>query len=84
MALKMRDDKYLEFLNTQDNESLDVLVKILTTDKDGNVRLTEDLTQEELFKMHNPSHKQYWDLIAAEYQLFGGNTWINLFRGNGV
>jgi uncharacterized protein YaaW (UPF0174 family) len=84
MALTMRDDKYLEFLNTQDNESLDVLVKILTTDKDGDSRWTEELTLEERYKTHNPNHQKYWDLIAAEYQVFAGNGIVRILRGHGV
>jgi uncharacterized protein YaaW (UPF0174 family) len=84
MAIKMRDDKYLEFLETQENENLDVLVKILTRGEDGDKRISQELLDEERYKNYYPNHQKYWDLIAAEYQLFGGNTWINLFRGYGV
>ena len=38
----------------------------------------------ERYKTHYPNHRIYWDLIAAELQLFGGNTVVNMFRGTGV
>lgn len=54
---------------------------ILNKDKDGDARLTEELTSTDKYKAYNPNHKAYWDLIAAELQCFGGNTFATLFRG---
>ena len=85
MAIKYRNDTHLEFLQTLKNNELEVLVDILIRDpKDKKLRLTEELTSEEIYKKHSPNHKKYWDLIAGEYQLFGGNTIVNKIRGKGV
>src|SRR5699024_3363592 len=52
-----------------------------THDKDGDVRLTEELTMNELYKNHYPDHQKYWEMIAAEIQCFGANTFMTVFRG---
>jgi len=79
-----RHDSDLEFLSSLSSKELDDLVYLLTHDKDGERRLTELLTQEDNYKKHYPDHKQYWKEIAAEIQCFGGNTFVNMFRGGGV
>ena len=79
-----RHDPDLEFLSSLSSEELHDLVYLLTHDKDGERRLTELLTQEDNYKRHYPDHKQYWKEIAAEIQCFGGNTFVNMFRGGGV
>lgn len=76
-----RSDKDLEFLKDCTSEDLGVLVAILTTGKDGDTRLTEELTVNPRYKAHNPDHRQYWDLIAGELQCFGGNSIATIFRG---
>jgi uncharacterized protein YaaW (UPF0174 family) len=76
-----RYDDDLEFLKYCSNEDLDVLVTYLTKDSDGNTRLTEELTYTDKYKKYSPNHKMYWELIAAELQCFGGNTFATLFRG---
>jgi len=82
MAIKYRNDPHLEFLQALKNNELEVLVDILIRDpKDKKLRLTEELTSEERYEKYSPNHKKYWDLIAGEYQLFGGNTFMNIFRG---
>lgn len=81
---KFRADKDLELLRYSDNEMLEVLVKYLTTDKDGSTRYTESLTGEKAFQAVGKDYKQAWQLIGAELQHFGGDTFVNLFRGNGV
>ena len=30
---------------------------------------------------HTPDHRQYWDLIAAELQCYGANSFVTMFRG---
>lgn len=77
-----RPDNDLNFLAELSSEELDNLVKILTLDKEGDALLTENLTFSEKFKQHYPDHHQYWDEIAEELQLFGGNTFMNLLKGN--
>ncbi|QCH26938.1 DUF3944 domain-containing protein [Clostridium tyrobutyricum] len=76
-----RYDTDLEFLKYCSNEDLDLLVTYLIKDKDGNPRLTEELTYTDEYKLYSPNHKMYWQLIAAELQCFGANTFATLFRG---
>jgi len=82
--LVYREDKHLDFLSKVDNDSLEVLVNIIIKDKDGYIRVSEDLTLQDRYKKYHPNHKRYWDLIAADYQYFGGNTFTNAWRGKGV
>ncbi|WP_105264926.1 DUF3944 domain-containing protein [Pseudoalteromonas sp. T1lg76] len=84
MAKKYRQDNDLEFFKLADNEMLGVLVKYLTEDKDGERRVTEQLTNKEAFKQCNDDYHQVWQLIATELQCFGGDTLVNVFRGGGV
>lgn len=76
-----RFDTDLEFLRNVASEDLDDLVYSLTHDKDGGSRLTEELTQSDLYKEHNPNHHKYWELVAAEIQCFGANTIVTILRG---
>jgi len=76
-----RFDSDLEFLRNINSEDLNDLVFCLTHDKDGYPRLTEELTQSDLYKAHYPDHQKYWHLIAAEIQRFGANTIMTFFRG---
>ncbi|EQB9605058.1 DUF3944 domain-containing protein [Campylobacter jejuni] len=79
-----RYDKDLEFLKELSSPELDELVKILTHDKDGKVRFTEELTNNDLYKKYYSDHKEYIELILEEFQKFGGNSILNIFRGGGV
>lgn len=79
MAYKLDQD--LEFLQYMGSESLDSLVEILIRDKDGELRFTESITSNDLYKRFVPQHSNYWELIAAELQSFGGNSFVNVFRG---
>lgn len=76
-----RNDPDLEFIKEISSSDLNDLVYCLTHDKDGDVRLTEELTNSDAYKKSNPDHHQYWDLIAAEIQCFGANTFATIFRG---
>ena len=76
-----RKDPDLEFLGNVPSADLDALVRILTEGKDGDERLTEELTTHDRYKESSPDHHAYWDLIAAEIQCFGANTLATLFRG---
>ena len=82
MAYKLVRD--LEFLQYMDDESLDPLVQVLIRDKDGSLRFTENLSYQEIYKQYSPQHSKYWELIAEELQSFGGNSFVNIFRGGGV
>jgi uncharacterized protein YaaW (UPF0174 family) len=76
-----RQDADLEFLGKMASSDLNDLVRCLTHDKDGGVRLTEELTMSDLYKKHAPDHSKYWQMIAAEVQCFGANTFATMFRG---
>ena len=76
-----RYDSDLEFLSKCKSEDLNELVYCLTHDKDGSPRFTEELTSTALYKRHHPDHHQYWELIAAEVQCFGANSFATIFRG---
>jgi len=76
-----RSDSDLEFLGELRSEDLNDLVYCLTHSKNGNRRLTEELTLSNEYKAHNPDHHKYWELIAAEIQCFGANSFMTLFRG---
>ena len=76
-----RPDRDLEFLGSIKSEDLNDLVFCLTHDKDGNVRLTEELTNSDHYKAYAPDHHRYWEMVAGEIQCFGANTFATLFRG---
>ena len=76
-----RKDEDLEFLQHCSDKDLSPLVEILTKRSDGDEGLTEELTMHERYKEHEPSHQKYWDLIAAEIQCFGANTFATIGRG---
>ena len=76
-----RQDPDLAFLEEVPSADLHDLVEILTKGKDGELRVTEELTQSDEYQLHSPDHHQYWESIAAEIQRFGGNTIATMFRG---
>lgn len=76
--------KDLEFLYRASNDDLRLLCDIVVKDKDGNQRLTEELSETEEYKKNYPSHiKGMLPELVNEFRLFGGNTFANLFRGEG-
>ena len=79
--MSYRYDEDLEFLKKIDSKDLNDLVYVLTHDKDGETRFTEELTTNENYKKFFPEHNKYWEDIAAELQCYGGNTFITMFRG---
>lgn len=81
----MIHDKDLLFLKDCKSEDLQILVDYLTTDKDGSTRYTESLTPSEAYKKYYPHDlPKMWEEIVDELQHFGGNTFMNMLRGNGV
>lgn len=76
-----RHDPDLEFLGTLSSEELNDLVYLLTHDTDEKTRWTEFLTSNAMYKRCYPDHHQYWQVIAEEIQLFGGNSFANFWRG---
>ena len=49
--------------------------------KDDEERLTQTLLISDEFKKYGHDYQKYWQRIAEELQLFGGNTISNIFRG---
>jgi uncharacterized protein YaaW (UPF0174 family) len=64
-------------LEIADNDDLEFLVELITG------TFTNFLTIEEAYKLHSPNHVMYADLLAKEICEFGGNSFVNLFRGTG-
>ena len=82
-----REDSHLEFFQTLDNNELEVLVEMFLKDGNNDLQFTEPYKNYfEKEKKEAINHQEYWKYIAEEYQLFGGNTFINyIFRwGKGV
>lgn len=76
-----RYDEDLEFLGKLKSEDLNDLVRLLTHDKDGSERITEELTKTNRYKRYHPEHHKYWEEIAAEIQCFGANSVATMIRG---
>lgn len=76
-----RKDKDLEFIQEMKSRDLHDLVESITKDKDGTVRMTEELTEKDVYKEHYPNHIKYWKIVAAELQCFGANSFATLLRG---
>lgn len=84
MAITFREDADLHVLAGASKDDLKALVDYLTLDKDGKPRIAGQLLNDERFKAANGDYPRAWESIAAELQLFGGNTLVNLIRRNGV
>ena len=65
-------------LEIANKEDLAILVDILLKKP-----VTEFLTTHKAYERHSPDRTKYADVIAAEIRDFGGNTFLNLFRGEG-
>jgi uncharacterized protein YaaW (UPF0174 family) len=76
-----REDEDLNFLKDCSNEELDIIFSILIKDEDGNPRVTEEITANDRYKANQLDHSKYWDLIAAELQCFGANSFATMLRG---
>ncbi len=75
-------DPNLYFLQYCPNDELKNLCDILTRNNKGEVRLNEQLTDNDAYLRSYPDQMQgIWQEIAAELQRYGGNTFANIFRG---
>lgn len=77
-------DKDLEFLSKCTNEELEGLFNILVYDKDGEKRISEELSNSKECKRYGRNFIMYWEEIAGELQYFGGNGIANFVRRSGV
>lgn len=76
--------KNLQFLNKASNDDLRLLSDIVVRDKEGNFRLTEDLSGTDVFRNNYPLNiKGMLPELINELRLFGGNSIANFFRGEG-
>lgn len=73
-----RYDHDLEFLRSVPNESLNDLVDLFKKE----ASLTEGISKNDEYKRYYPNHHMYIERIMEEIQLFGGNSFANLFRRN--
>lgn len=64
-------------LEIADKDDLEPLVDYVAD------KISESLTDSDAYKIHYPEHTQYADLIAREIRLMGGNSFANIFRGEG-
>ncbi len=78
-------DKSLGFLYNASNDDLKVLTDIITLDKRGNTRVTETLTITDSYKSNYPHNiRAFLPDLIDELERFGGNTFANIIRGEGV
>lgn len=77
-------DRNLTFLRKASNDDLLVLCDIVTREKDGTFRTTETLTDTEYYSRYYPDNiKKMLPELIHEFRLFGGNSVLNFFRGEG-
>lgn len=75
----------LNFIRNCSNEDLKILVDYITKDEKGKTRYTECLTSKECYKRNYPDNiAAFSDEIINELSRFGGNTLMNIIRGEGV
>ncbi|MUU50521.1 DUF3944 domain-containing protein [Helicobacter pylori] len=79
-----RYDSDLEFLKRLSSNDLKDLFDALVYDEDGALRMNEELTNSTEYKRYGSDYAKYPRRIAEELQCYGGNTFINFFRNEGV
>ncbi len=86
---KFRADEDLMFLEDVSGEDLEILAEALIYDAAGNQQWTGNLhglfeKLKESYGSDKQLYKDNWKAIAAELQLFGGDSAVNLVRRRGV
>ncbi len=79
-----RYDSDLAFLKRLSSNDLKDLFDALVYDEDGTLRINEELTNSTEYKRCGHDYAKYPRRIAEELQRYGGNTFINFFRNEGV
>ncbi len=79
-----RYDSDLEFLRRLSSNDLKDLFDALVYDKDGTLRMNEELTDSIEYKRYGRDYAKYPRRIAEELQCYGGNSFMNFFRDEGV
>lgn len=86
MKVSYLNDDDLLFLQHCSEEQLANLAQLLTHNEKGKRRLSSTLLHNELYMSmdgHPEQHRRNWQLIAGEFQHFGGDSIANKFRGHG-
>ncbi|MFP6133820.1 DUF3944 domain-containing protein [Helicobacter pylori] len=74
----------MEFLKRLSSSDLKDLFDALVYDEDGTLIMNEELTSSTEHKTYGRDYAKYPTRIAEELQCYGGNTFINFFRNEGV
>ncbi len=74
----------MEFLKRLSSSDLKDLFDALVYDEDGALRMNEELTNSTEYKTYGSDYAKYPTRIAEELQCYGGNTFANFFRNEGV
>lgn len=76
-------DENLRFIERVSSEDLKPLVEIIAG-KSDNRRWNEFLSVSDEYKMHGEDYAKYWQRILQEFQEYGGNSILNIFRDSGA
>ncbi len=79
-----RYDSDLAFLKQLESSDLLDLFDVLVYDEDGTLRMNEDLTSSIEYERYGHDYAKYPERIAEELQCYGGNSFANFFRDEGV
>ncbi len=79
-----RYDSDLEFLKRLSSSDLKDLFEVLVYDEYGAPRMNEELTNSTAYKTYGSDYAKYAERIAEELQCYGGNSFMNFFRNEGV
>ncbi|GAA8114747.1 hypothetical protein Kazakh3194_02190 [Helicobacter pylori] len=74
----------MEFLKRLSSNDLKDLFDAFVYDEDGALRMNEKLTNSTEYKRCSHDYAKYPRRIAEELQRYGGNTFANFFRDEGV
>ncbi len=74
----------MEFLKRLSSNDLKDLFDVIVYDEDGTLRMNEELTNSTEYKRYGHDYAKYPTRIAEELQRYGGNTFIDFFRNEGV
>lgn len=74
----------MAFLKRLSSNDLKDLFDALVYDEDGTLRMNEELTNSTEYKRYGHDYAKYAERIAEELQHYGGNSFINFFRDEGV
>lgn len=85
MKTKFEDKELESLLSRMDNSALRVFADLLVYNNENKPRISEGLTNNRLYKHYYPNNMNLLiPELINEFQHFGGNTIVNMFRGHGV